>query len=171
MMWTAVLTTFRENVAEAIARRRKREMEPKDSAKGDAGSGGVLSEFAPKVLTSDQEFKIANDAFQELWKENKTWMRKALHDALAFAQSNRPRDHDTIESTLRPGTFICKSDDSAIGSSFAQAWQSLKNRGWKATLLTEGDKAGKTKYEYGDQQVSCAGHLSVQRGLAICILT
>ncbi|GKZ01523.1 hypothetical protein MPSEU_001102900 [Mayamaea pseudoterrestris] len=154
MMWSVIFMTFLESVAEVIAKRRKREMEPpKDAFKDDAGNGGMLARTALIKLTADQEIRIAKDAFEELWKENKNWINKALCDAVAFAQANQPRDSDSIEQTLRPETFKSKAEtDSAIASSFAQTWQSLKNRGWKATLLTEGDKAGKTKYEFDDKQ-------------------
>lgn len=155
MMWSIVFIVLHETVFDAIAKRRKRELEPpKDGPKPDTADGGVLAAHAPKTLTPDQETAIAHEVFQEVWKDNRKWMRKALGDALAFAQSTQPRDSDTIDRVLRPETYKSKDDTStAIASNFAQTWQSLKNRGWKATLLLDGEKAGKTKYEYENKQV------------------
>ena len=150
---------LREAVADAIAKRRKRELEtPKDGQKSEVEDGGVLAAPAPRALTPGQETVIANDAFQELWRDNRSWMKHALEDALAFARVTQPRDSDTIDKVLRPETYKSKEEtDSAMASSFAQTWQSLKNRGWKATLLLDGDKAGKTKYEYENKQVRAIG--------------
>jgi hypothetical protein len=154
MAWSTVLVILREAVADAIAKRRKRETELKDGAKCDSADGGVLARPSLKSLLPEEEIAIANETFQELWKENKTWAKSALLDALAFAKASQPRDSDTIDKALRPETYKSKEDtDSLMASSFAQTWQSLKNRGWRATLILDGDKAGKTKYEHEDKQV------------------
>ena len=154
-MWSIIFVLLHEAVVDAIAKRRKRELEPpKDGTKSEMVDGGVLAAPAPKALTSEQEAAITNDAFQELWRENRSWMKYALRDALEFAQATQPRDSDTIDKVLHPETYKSKEETgSAMASGFAQTWQSLKNRGWKATLLTDGDKAGKTKYEYENKQV------------------
>ena len=68
MLWSIVLIILREAVADATAKRRKRETELKDGAKCDSTDGGVLARPAFKSLSPDEEDAIANEAFQEIWK-------------------------------------------------------------------------------------------------------
>ena len=146
--------TLQESVSEAIARRRKRELEPKNEAREMDAHGGVLAQVPARELSVEQEAAIVTDAFDEAWKENKLWLRHVLSDAVAFAQTHAPRDSDTIEMALRPETWLSTDDAAAaLSSNFAQTWQSLKNRGWQATLVTEGEQTGKTLYAFDGKQV------------------
>lgn len=152
MMWSIVFVLLHDTVEDAIVRRRKRESE--GNKKDESAEGGMLAQ-AEVALPPEQEAKIASESFQEVWRDNATWIGRALEDACAYARSNQARDADVADRVLRPETWKPKVDtNAAISTSFAQTWQSLKNRGWKATVLTEGDKAGKTKYEFEDKHVS-----------------
>lgn len=155
MMWSIVFVILHDTVEDVISRRRKREME---GGKKDEGADGGMLVKSEVVLSAEQEAQIVSESFQEVWRDNASWIRKPLEDACSYARSKQARDIDIIDRTLRPETWKPRAEtDSAVTTSFAQTWQSLKNRGWKATLLTEGDKAGKTKYEYEDKHVSRLG--------------
>jgi hypothetical protein len=154
MQWSSLFVVLREIVADVISRRQKQSMASKSVKEDALAEGGVLANTERRLLSPEEESAVARDAFNEVWAEHKSWLTQPLNDAISFARSNQPRDSDTIEKVLRPETWNSKADtDSAIATSYAQTWQSLKNRGWKATVLAEGDKSGKTKYEYQGKQV------------------
>lgn len=151
MMWSIAFTVFCEHVADSIARGRKRMSETKDGDEDGTGQGGVLAKVTDNTLTQEQESKLNCEVFSKIWEENNGWLRHALQDALEYARSNQPRSSDArIAKSSKPKQDV----DDAIASNFAQTWQSLKNRGWKATALTDGGKAGKIKYEYQNKLVS-----------------
>lgn len=124
------------------------------SAKEDLASSETIWEIstAKKPVASEEDLK---NAFDRVVKANSSWLSLVIHDAVAYAKQNQPRADDVIERVLDPEQWKLKPKKEAdAAASFAQAWQSLKNRGWKAETPSTGDNAGKTRYEFEGKSVS-----------------
>ena len=115
-------------------------------------SGGTLAAIPqePAALEqSDEEYSRV--AFEKLWSTNQAWTSLLLEDALSYTKSFEPNDQTGIDKALRKGP-VTSAD---ISSQFASnIWPSLKTRGWKASILSEGDNAGRRCYEFGERKVS-----------------
>lgn len=116
--------------------------------------GGVLASAANGGI---DKMEYVRKEFRKLWSQNASWVARALGDAVDFAKSHEPRDRDLIEKALRPEKWKAANEKGNAAAIFAKAWQSLKNRGWKAEVQTAGSHMGKTKYEYQGKQVRGRG--------------
>lgn len=82
-------------------------------------------------------------------------MQRVILDATSFAKENEPHAQELVDKVLKkpPVSEIETPVDSA--SIFAtNIWPSLKSRGWKALVVADGDRAGKTVYSYGGKEVN-----------------
>jgi hypothetical protein len=105
-----------------------------------------------KRTVSDEDMK---QVFDKIIQSNSAWLSRVIDDAVVYAQNAQPRADDVIERVLNPERWKLRPKKEAdAASSFAQAWQSLKNRGWKAETPTTGENAGKTRYEFEGKHVS-----------------
>jgi hypothetical protein len=154
MYFSIVLITLLEiaqdDVNHTIKRRSKEESE-----KASQEDGGVLaSSTLPSLDVAALEKELSLQIFEKLWSANRSWAKKALDDAVSYARTNEPRDQKTILRVLNPDAWKVKSEqESNANEHFAKAWQSLKNRGWKAQIITSGEQSGKTRYEFDGVQV------------------
>ena len=123
--------------------------------------GGVLAAALPpdpdgleKPLPSIDTLKLA--AFEKLRNDAAPLMEAAIADAVAFAKENSQRDQTVLARVLRRATeSVTTMKKSDIVPLFATSvWPSLKSRGWKAELISEGSSAGKTRYSYNGKDVS-----------------
>lgn len=156
MGWAIVLLTLLESVDDHANRTARRELEAAEKAEvPDGAEGGILAATRKPETTNQEELR--QKAFEKLWGLNAKWAEQALRDAVAFAKESEPRDRETIKIALHPETSSKRQDksDGNIAAGFAQAWQSLKNRGWKAEVMSTGIQLGKTRYEYEGKQVKC----------------
>lgn len=163
MCWTLVLTTLIETASEDGERAMNREVRAaeKDREKtaeaAKPADGGVLavSLSSEKVTVTASVEELKQKAFEKLSKEASDWMEDVIADAVAYAKEKSPREKEFLNRVLH------KTSDSAqplkqseIASMFATSvWPSLKSRGWKAEVISEGDSAGKTRYSFEGKDV------------------
>jgi hypothetical protein len=171
MCWTIILLVILENFRDDRNRLVKEIMQDylKALSNGEQGSQLSVSPLArvdvqlPAALSLKQEDEATKKAFDKNWTANLPWIERVLSDAVDFARSNEPRAPEHIERVLHAERWKLKTEHESkdLSINFAQAWQSLKNRGWTAEVLTTGKNAGKTKYQYEDKQVSLDSYLHV----------
>ena len=113
-----------------------------------------------KAQVSFNRLELIQKCFDKLWAVNACWAASVFDDALIFARSAEPRCEeilsrglDSTKGSSSGSATPLKQDE--ISSLFVQnVWPSLKSRGWKASVLSEGPHAGKTQYAYEGKQVS-----------------
>jgi hypothetical protein len=153
MSWSLLLLTILEAAdddASVAKKREERATEKKQEASGQQSEGVLAMDLSQNCI---DEAQLKEKSFVRIWTANAAWAKSALEDAIAFAKDNAPRDADTLETSLA-GSESQKPKQAGISSTFAEnVWPSLKSRGWKAELSTEGPSAGKTRYTYGGKQV------------------
>ena len=157
MSWAILLLVLCEIAQEDAAQSKKRavraaEKKRESSDSPNPSDGGVLEAASEEV---SQE--MIQRCFNKLWATNACWASSVFDDALAFARKSEPRDEDilyrALDSTAIPGSGTPLKQDE-ISSLFVQnVWPSLKTRGWKAAVLSDGPHAGKTQYSYEGKQV------------------
>jgi len=139
------------------ARVAEKKRESSDSAA--LPEGGVLAILQTQDSGAVKP-EVVQHCFKKLWYASESWVTAAFNDALTFARSAEPRDQEALSRGLQSArsagtksTAPLKKDE--ISALFSQnVWPSLKSRGWKAVVLSEGPNAGKTQYSYGGKQVS-----------------
>lgn len=157
------MTTLIETASEDGERAMNREVRAaeKDREKtaeaAKPADGGVLavSLSSEKVTVTASVEELKQKAFEKLSKEASDWMEDVIADAVAYAKEKSPREKEFLNRVLH------KTSDSAqplkqseIASMFATSvWPSLKSRGWKAEVISEGDSAGKTRYSFEGKDV------------------
>jgi len=163
MCWTLVLTTLLDTAAGDGEKQMNRELRAAEKVREKAAEafepadGGVLANGLPspeKPKSSIEELKQI--AFMKLRLDTASWMEAVIVDAVMYAKEHSPRDKEMLDRVLR------KSNDSPqrlnqndIATMFATSvWPSLKNRGWKAEVISEGASIGKTRYSYDGKDVS-----------------
>jgi hypothetical protein len=178
MAFSLGLASILETYEEEVQKREKAlEKRAEASEKAIGNHGGVDSNGAalPKTLDNEHEKRSlkstlsADDlikVFAEVVKANASWLSLVIEDAVEFARCNQPRSDDVVLRVPDPEKWKAKPKQADAASSFAQAWQSLKNRGWKADTPTAGDNAGKTRYEFEGKHVRIRLCLSYERRCA-----
>lgn len=159
MSWAMLLLILCEIAQEDAAQSKKRavraaEKKRENSDSPNPSDGGVLAEAASGTISQE----LIQKCFDKLWATNACWASYVFRDALEFARRNEPRDEDilyrALDSTITSGSGTPLKKDE-ISSLFVQnVWPSLKTRGWKATVLSDGAHEGKTQYSYEGKQVS-----------------
>lgn len=156
MCWSTLLVAiceFAEDDASSTQRRAVRAAEKKREADSEASptvQGGVLAGSQQGVSVEEKE-ALVQKCFDKLWASNSAWASRAMKDALVFAKNGVPRSEETVARVLRNAATPMKQDE--ITTKFVQTvWPSLKNRGWKATVISEGSNSGKTQYDYDGKQ-------------------
>lgn len=123
-----------------------------ETAGTEVDVSGIEKAQSNKRTASGEDMK---QVFDKIINSNSAWLSRVVDDAVAYAQNAQPRADEVIERVLNPERWKLRpKKDIDAAASFAQAWQSLKNRGWKAETPTTGDNAGKTRYEYEGKHVS-----------------
>ncbi|CAB9496158.1 CHD3-type chromatin-remodeling factor PICKLE [Seminavis robusta] len=157
MCWSILLTALCEIADEDAAhikRRAVRAAEKKRDApdgSSEQALGGVLAASKGDSASDPNNEESVQKCFDKLWIANASWAVIVLKDALAFAASTEPRSDEVLSRTVQTTEAPAKKDD--ISAKFAQSvWPSLKSRGWKAEILTDGANAGKTQYKYDGKQ-------------------
>jgi hypothetical protein len=161
----AVLETYEEEIL-----RFEKSLEKKtEASQGEKAGSGVGSSATPEAnetagtevdaaVTEKAQPKASEEdmkrVFDKIIQSNSAWLTRVVDDAVVYAQNAQPRADDVIERVLNPERWKLRPKKEAdAASSFAQAWQSLKNRGWKAETPTTGENAGKTRYEFEGKHV------------------
>jgi hypothetical protein len=153
MSWSLALMTILETADDDAIQAKKREERAAEKKQEESGevSAGVLAMDLSQNCTDAALLK--EKSFEKLWNANASWAKLALEDAVTFATDSEPRDTDTLKTALMISEPQ-KPKQGGLSSTFAETvWPSLKSRGWKAGLSTEGSSAGKTRYAYAGKQV------------------
>ena len=128
----------------------------KNAEAANPSDGGVLAVAlsSDKVSASIEELK--EKAFEKLRRDTSNWIKDVIADAVAYAKENSPRDKESLDRALHKTNGSPQPlKESEIATMFATSvWPSLKSRGWKAEVLTEGDSVGKTRYSFDGKDVS-----------------
>jgi hypothetical protein len=155
MRWAVALLALLESVDDHVKKAMQQDKK-KDEVKNRGSEGGVLADARPaQAVEALDKVSLTKTFFRKTWASNINWSAQTLKDAVAFASKAEPRGKETIETVLHlvePKAQTGQPKDN-IAAGFAKAWKSLKNRGWKAEVLSSGDQAGKTRYEYEGKQV------------------
>lgn len=159
MVWAMFLFALLEGSEDEASQNRKRDEKIEESKMiglaRESGhmDGGVLAEA---TKTSNTESKIKpkewyiEQSLKKLWSSHATWLTAALDDALAYAKSATPNSREAIDKAIRRTS----TSDTDISSRFAsEIWPSLKTRGWKASLVSDGINAGKRCYSFEEKKV------------------
>lgn len=153
MSWSLALLSILETADDDAIQAKKREeraAEKKQEESGEVSAGVLAMDLSQNCI---DEAQLKEKHFEKLWNMNATWAKLALEDAVTFAKANEPRDSDTLKTALLISEPQ-KPQQGGVSSTFAEnVWPSLKSRGWKAVLSTEGPSAGKTRYTYVGKQV------------------
>ena len=153
MSWSIILLALREYAEEDAAstkRRAARAAEKRREAEGpsdNAPQGGVLAQTEP----NDEKSKdLIQKCFNKLWSANSAWAAQVLEDALAYARNSQPRNEALLTRALdQDSSSSVPTSEQEVEQIFGQnVWPSLKTRGWKAEVLTEGPHVGKTQYSF-----------------------
>jgi hypothetical protein len=153
MSWSLALLTILETADDDAIQAKKREERAAEKKQEESGevSAGVLAMDLSQNCSDEAQLK--EKSFEKLWNANASWAKLALEDAVTFAKDSEPRDTDSLKAALMIGEPQ-KPQQGGVSSTFAEnVWPSLKSRGWKAVLSTEGPSAGKTRYTYVGKQV------------------
>lgn len=135
-----------------MSSRRRKILIAQATENDETKDGGVLAREPAK--DADDHDELAKKAFFKLWSNSGQWTKRALNDAVDYARRHEPRENQAIDKVLRPDKWKNEQKHTGdLATNFAKAWQSLKNRGWKAQVITSGEGAGKTRYEYDGEQV------------------
>lgn len=155
MSWSLILTSLVEvakDEAQGVKKKEGRSLTQKNDENGGvlASKLNQLDDEAPSEVSEEELQK----AFNHIWKSVSSWMGQVVRDAVTYASSSEPRNSASIARILRreSPSQVSLHD---INAKFARSvWPSLKTRGWTATVETEGNSAGKTKYVYSAKEVS-----------------
>lgn len=145
---------------EGAKKREERAVQKSIEQSLNTNDGGSLAAEVPRENASKSaESRISEEkekAFLRIWRTIAGWSTKVLHDAVEFAKGHEPRDLGTIQRLITGEAGKSeKLESDAVASKFAESvWPSLKSRGWNASIVTEGDAAGRTSYMYKDKEVS-----------------
>lgn len=157
MSWAILLLVLCEIAQEDAAQSKRRavraaEKKRESSDSPNPSDGGVLEAASEEV---SQE--MVQRCFNKLWATNACWAPSVFDDALAFARKSEPRDEDilyrALDSTATPGSGSPLKQDEISSLFVSNVWPSLKTRGWKAAVLSDGPHTGKTQYSYDGKQV------------------
>jgi hypothetical protein len=153
MSWSLALLSILETADDDAIQAKKREeraAEKKQEESGEVSAGVLAMDLSPNCT---DEAQLKEKYFEKLWNMNATWAKLALDDAVTFAKASEPRNTDTLKAALMISEPK-KPQQGGMSSTFAEnVWPSLKSRGWKAVISTEGPSAGKTRYTYVGKQV------------------
>lgn len=162
MSWTVILTTIIEAAEEEAETIRRREIKERDKAreeemKGKDSAGGVLAIDLSLDHDNPDLEELKQKAFTKLWESNSKWIHCLLIDATAYAKEMAPRSKDVIDRILHRGktsTEQLKNNPDCLTLVAANVWPSLKSRGWKAEMITDGELSGKTRFSKDGKEVS-----------------
>jgi hypothetical protein len=152
MCWSLIFTTLLETVNEEVQSQKRKD----ESLKLQHPDGGILA-LSPTKIGVNSTFDVSarrKEIFQSLMKKNLDCVSLAIHDAVAFAKSVAPRDQAEIDAALGGANKTQSMKESITTLFAANVWPSLKSRGWKAKLVTEGDQVGQTIYQFENQEVN-----------------
>lgn len=167
MAWSLVMSTLMDSAADDAEKSLIREMKAAEKYREKVvdreapAQGGILAEASPPHMPGQRHsslIALQQAVFGKLLAECSPWMNAVIADAINFAKENSPRGQKMLPRVLRRSTNAAASmNQSDIATMFATSvWPSLKNRGWKAEVISEGMSAGKTRYAYGGNDVSSA---------------
>ena len=154
MSWAILLSTLVDCSSDEVEADRKKKEKAKKRFEEDTenkkNDGGMLAGLSPQAMSEpddDAEEAEKEKAFAEIWASVSWWCKQSLHDAVAYAKENVPRDRSIVDNlghkhaekqeTLTPD---------AINTKFAASvWPSLRGRGWTCDVDNE---TGKRQYCY-----------------------
>jgi hypothetical protein len=162
MSWTVILTTIIETVEEEAETNRRRDIKEREKAreeeiKGKNSGGGVLAIDRSQDPGNLELEELKQKAFSKIWESNSRWLKDLLIDATAYAKETTPRSKAVIDRIVHMGKISSeqrKNNTDSLSLIVANVWPSLKSRGWKADMITDGEFAGKTRFSKDDKEVS-----------------
>ena len=160
MCWSILLFALREAADEDslnAKRRAQRKAEKKREASETVAakeSGGVLGSDLDALASENDLGDLINASFKKLVDANASWLTNVMQDATEFAKTHFPRLKQTIDHALQshdsPST---PSPHSLPGLFAANLWPSLRNRGWTAETIVEGEFSGTRLYAFAGKLV------------------
>jgi hypothetical protein len=159
MCWSVVFAAIRQTVDDEYESSQKKDQAAADRAtsiNAETGQGGLL---ALQTSSSNISASLAVDSkvakeniFNAVFRSLAPWVVQALEDATTFAKQNEPRKEDVLKKLQMMNSTSVPTEAASMFAT--NLWPSLKSRGWKADLITEGDRVGETRYSFKDKEVS-----------------
>jgi hypothetical protein len=156
MSWSIILTILKEltdDDAQSAIKKGQIAADKSSVKHAEATDGGVLAAhalLAGKVEGADMK-ESRCIIFEKIIRSLQPWLSDLLNDATDYAKLSVPRSQFIIEKVKQINNH---SPSIELASIFAtNVWPSLKSRGWKVSLITEGDLTGKSTYSFKDKEV------------------
>jgi hypothetical protein len=150
MCWSIIFATIKETADDEAEAARKRDQSLNDRAKTFTQESILTSSGLAAASVDMKEYK--EKAFRSVVRSLTKWFEQVLSDAVETARLNQPRGVDVVSKLQNLTSSEEQKDPSSIFAT--NVWPSLKSRGWKVTMPTEGNQAGKSIYTFKDREVS-----------------
>ena len=159
MCWSQSLLALLERAEDQVREHRRKSEESSTKAKSDSlASAGMIESDRPSGDMPDAEKEAVEQPskdgiddllevnFKSLLSSHDSWAKKALSDAVVYAESAPSRDKGFVQSIL-DGNKVAPDPKKDGGNSLAskvaesfelEIWPALSNRGWQE------DKSGKS---------------------------
>lgn len=160
MTWSMLLLLLLEYAQSEVITARKREERAAEKKLEDCsqirdkegGSLAVTTSFNKRDGDLSEEEQIEK-AFQRICISVSEWLPDVVSEAVKYARQTSPRDQARIDE-VKHNKDNCESKTNDLNILFVQnVWPSLKSRGWKGKIITEGVSAGLTTYSFGSREV------------------
>lgn len=149
MSWSIIFATIKETADdEAEALTKKRDQSSTDRARNKLGDGLTATTNDAGIDIKEIKEKTLRSVVRSLGR----WFGVVLDDAVEKAKGSQPRGKDVVYKLINLSSQDEQKDPSSIFAT--NVWPSLKSRGWKVTIPTEGSQAGKSIYSFKDREVS-----------------
>jgi hypothetical protein len=131
MCWSLLLLAICEGAKDDTASAQRRAVRTAEKKAENDGNVPSAKGDMPATEIDPADEEAQRDAtFRKLWKNNASWARIALKDAVAFAESADPRPQGSMEQS--------EQEDEISTLFYARLWASLKSRGWKEEPAAHG---------------------------------
>lgn len=164
MAWSIIFASIKETTDDEAESSKKREQNNIDIAKAkQAGTenldgGGILATQevtdVPNATETVDEKTLKQQAFEKVFRMLGSWIELVLADATEYANEHEPRPKEVIDELQKLKTIDQVEPASDPVTMFAsKIWPFLKTRGWKTSMITAGNLAGRSQYIFRDKSV------------------
>jgi hypothetical protein len=159
MGWSIIFAVIRQTVDDEYENTQKKDQLAADrliASSTEPIQGGLLaipaniSNGSSSLCADPKEAK--EKIFLAVLKSLAPWIGKTVEDASSFARDNEPRKEEVLKKLQTMSMPSVPTDATSIFAT--NLWPSLKSRGWKTSMVTEGNRTGATRYSFKDKEVS-----------------
>jgi hypothetical protein len=155
MCWSVIFVVIRQTVDDeydALVKKDQLAADRASAISAETSQGGLLAVPANTSSCADSvgidPIVAKEKIFVALMRSLAPWIERAVDDATNYAKNNEPRKEEVLNKLQ---TLSVPTDATSMFAT--NLWPSLKSRGWKANLITEGDRTGETRYSFKDKEV------------------